>query len=207
MNQLFSDAVMTRGLILFLIAGSVAGLFAGAALLLRPDWLLRVSAFTNRWVSTRQMTRPLVRSFHMEGWLYRHNRISGAMLMLGSIYILYFFTAVFNKLGVLTNVFKISGIAPGVMAGLIDALVLTCITGAVFVAIVSLFLLFRPSMLRELELRANHTMSLRRVLKPLENQHAALDEYVFQNVRVAGVLILAGSLYTLVVLIYNLSNI
>ena len=90
------------------------------------------------------------------------------------------------------------------MAGLFDALVLTCLTGAVLALIVSLFLLFRPSMLREFEHHANLETSLRQALKPLEMQSDSLDLYVLKHARFAGILILAGSLYTFLEMLNNL---
>lgn len=207
MSTLFSDAILMRSLILFLLLGSVTGLFAGAALLLRPEWMLRASKFANRWVSTRQMARPLDRSINMDAWFYRYNRICGALLMSGAIYIVYFFTAAFDKAGALKNVFKAASVPPALMAGLLDALVLGCLVTAIFAAIVSLFLILRPSMLREFEQLANQKISLRQALKPLESQHGGMDQYVFKNARLAGILLLMGSIYTLVVLINNLKNI
>jgi len=183
MSELFTDAVLTRSLILFLILGSVAGLFAGAALLLNPAWMSSLSKRANRWVSTRQMARPLTRVIALDSWFYRYNRLNGALLMAGSIYIIYFFTAVFDQAGALKNVFKTAAVPPALMAGLIDALVLGGLTGAVFAAIVSLFLMLRPSLLREFEQGANQKMSLRLALKPLEIQRDGLDPYVFKNVR------------------------
>ena len=207
MSALFSDAVLMRSLILLLILGSIAGFFAGAALLLRPDWMMHISKLADRWVSTRQITRPLVRSIIVDSWFYRQNRLSGALLLSGAIYIVYFFSAVFDKPGALNTVFKTAIIPPAVMTGLLDALVLACLIGAVFTAIVSLFLMLRPSMLREVELRANHKTSLRQVMKPLEIQRGGLDQYVFRNVRPVGMLILTGSIYTLVVLLNCMKNI
>ena len=206
MSILFSDAVLMRSLNLFLILGSVAGVLAGAALLLRPEWLIRVSKRANHWVSTRQMAGPLARSIILDGWFYRYNRINGAVIMSGSIYIIYYFTAVFVKVDVLNSAFKTPNISPSVMSGLLDALVLTCLMGAIFAAIISLFLAFKPSMLREFEQKANQKMLLRQGLKALEIQRTGLDQYVFKNVRLTGILILLGSVYTLVVLVSNLKN-
>lgn len=207
MSVLFTDAVLTRSLLLFLILGSVAGLIAGATLLLHPGWMLSVSKLANRWVSTRQFVRPLTLSIGLDSWFYRYNRLNGALLMAGSIYIIYFFTVVFDKAGALKNIFKAAVVPPALMAGLVDALVLCCLTGAVFAAIVSLFLMLRPSLLREFEQGANQKISLRLALKPLEIQRDSVDPYVFKNVRWAGILILAGSLYTLVVLLGSWKNI
>ena len=206
MGALFSDAILTRSLILFLLLGSVAGLFAAVALLLRPELLLRVSKLANRWVSTRQLSRPLLRFFSLDSWFYRYNRLSGAVLMAGSIYMVYFFTAVFDKTAALNNVFKTAMVPPALMTGLVDALVLASLMGAVFAMLISLFLILRPSMLREFELHANRSISLRKSLKPLEITREGVDQYVFQNMRLTGVLILLGSLYTLVVLVGSLKR-
>lgn len=206
MGALFTDAILTRSLILFLLLGSVAGLFAGAALLLRPALLLRASKFANRWISTRQLSRPLTRFFSLDSWFYRYNRLSGAVLMSGSIYMVYFFTAVFDKSVALKNVFKTDLLPPALMEGLVDALVLASLTGAVFVMLISLFLILRPSMLREFELSANRSVSLRKELKPLEITRDGVDQCVFRNVRLAGILILSGSIYTLVVLVSSFNS-
>lgn len=207
MSVLFTDAILTRSLILFLLLGSIAGLFAGAALLLRPEWMLRASKLANRWVSTRRLSRPLSRFICLDSWFYRYNRLSGALLITGSVYVVYFFTSRFDKAATLNNLFKTASIPPALMAGLLDALVLTSITGAVFAAMFSLFLILRPSMLRDFEQRANQQTSLRQTIKPLENQRDGLDQYVFKHMRVAGLLILLGSIYTLVVLVNSLNSI
>lgn len=203
MGTLVSDEILTRSLITFLMFGSVAGLFAGAALLLRPGWLLHTSKLVNRWVSTRKWTRLFARTIALDTWFYRYNRLCSVLLLAGAVYIVYFFTVVFDKAGALNNIFKIDTIPPALRDGLLDALVLFFLTGAVFVAMISLFLMLRPSMLREFEFRANHKTSLRKGLKPLEKQHDSLDQYVFRHQRLVGILILAGSIYTLAVLANN----
>ena len=201
MNALFTDEVLTRSLLLFSMLGSVAGLFAGAALLCCPDWLLRVSKHANRWVSTRQVARPLARSIDLEGWLYCHNRPAGILLMSAAAYIIYYFTALFDKPVAMNSVFKSSIIPSVLMDGLIDALVLVSLIGAVFAVLISLFIVFRPSMLREFEQRANKRTSLRQGLKPLEILRGGVDHYVSKNVRLVGVLIFTGSFYTLVIML------
>jgi len=51
-----------------------------------------------------------------------------------------------------------------------------------------------------MELDANKRFSLRSALKPMEMQHQKLDQLVFRHVLVTGILVLCGSLYTLVLL-------
>ncbi len=193
-----TDTLLLRALLLFLMFGSIAGLLVGAALILRPDWLLRVSKHANRWVSTRHLDRSLEQSINLDHWFYRYRLVSGILTLAGAIYSIYFFTAAFDKPGVLAALSKHYTLPSALISWLLDALVLSSLVGAVFALIVSLFLLFRPSMLRGFEHGANQWISLRRALKPLEVPRSGVDEYVFRHVRLVGVLLLLGSLYTLV---------
>lgn len=206
MSVLFTDAVLLRSLVLFLMLGSVAGLLTGALLLWRPEWLARVSQFANKWVSSRQMSRPLDKPVNIDHWIYHYSHWTGGVLLAGALYIIYIFTAHVGRADLLASLAKANLVQPALLGLLLDALVLIFLTGAVLALLVSLFLLFRPSMLRDLELGANQRISLRQLLKPLEMQHGDLDQLVSRNIQLAGVLLLCGSLYTLVALAFWLSR-
>ena len=92
------------------------------------------------------------------------------------------------------------------MGGLLDALVLCVLLGALFALFVSLFLLRRPSLLKDFEQGANQWISLRRALRPLELPREGVDEYVFKFGPQAGILLVLGSLYTLALLTIWLSH-
>lgn len=200
MGKFFSETELLHSLVVFLMLGSVAGLLAGVALLWRPEWLLRASKHANRWVSTRQMSRPLDNSIDTDHWFYRYSKPSGVLLLAGAIYIDYVFASHFDKAGIMASLFKSGAAQPIFAEPMIDALVLIFLAGAQLAMITGLFMLFRPSMLRDFELGANQRMSMRRSIKPLEMQHNGVDQYVFKNVLIVGVLLLFGSLYTLVAL-------
>jgi hypothetical protein len=201
MNTLFTDAVLMRSLILFLTLGSVAGLFAGVALLLRPDWLLQLNTFSKRWVSTRQMGRSLDQPVNIDLWFYRYGQVSGTLLLAGAVYVVYMLTTHFVRADILAGLAKLHLVQSVLLEPVLDTMVLVFLAGAVLAMIISLFLIFRPSMLRDLELGANHSISMRKTLKPMEVQRGSVDQLVFHNVRVVGVVLLCGSLYTLVVLV------
>ena len=192
-----TDTLLFRSLLLFLMLGSVAGLSVGMVLIMRPDWLLRVSKRTNQWVSTRHLDQLLERSVKLDPWFYRFRHASGILTLAGAVFLLYFFTAKFDKSAALAGLSRKFSTPPAIIGSLLDALVLSCMLGAALALIVSLFLLFRPSMLRGLEQGSNQLFSLRHSLKPLEIQRSGVDEYVFHNVRLVGVLLLFGSLYAL----------
>jgi len=191
------NKLLFHALLLFLMAGSIAGLFAGAALVLRPVWLLHASRRVNRWIATRQVAGLLEQVVKVDRWFYRHHQISGVLLLAGAIFLIYFFTSRFDKLRVLIGLSRAFAFPLMFTDVLLDAAVFSILLGAVFALIISLFLLLRPSLLRGFEQGANQWISLRRALKPLEISRGGVDEYVFQNVQMAGVLLLFGSLYTL----------
>ena len=206
MSTLFTDAVLMRSMILFLILGSVVGLLAGAMMIWRPEWLARISKHANGWVSTRQMGRTLEQSIDVDNWVYRNSQWSGAVLLTGATYIIYMFTAHLARADMLASLARLQLVQPALLEPLLDTLVLVFLVGALFAVLVSLFLIFRPSMLRDLELGANRRISLRHLLRPMEMQRGELDRLVFRNIQVAGVLLLCGSLYTLVALAFWLGR-
>lgn len=205
MNPLFQSWLM-QSAVIFLIAGSLAGIVVGALLLLRPQSLQRAGQFLNRWISTRHLDQSLERTVDLDPWFYRHGRTSGALTLMGAIYILYFFTVKLdraNAIAGLSRHFNWPALAAG---GVLDALVLSAMLGALFSAFVALFLLMRPSLLREFEQGANQWVSLRRALKPMEVPRKGVDEYIFRHSRQAGILLVLGGLYTLVLLTFWFSR-
>lgn len=192
------NALLLRSLVLFLALGSITGLLVGAILILRPDKLKRLNQYASRWVSTRKLNQSLERPIDLDHLFYRYRHVGSVLVLAGAAFILYYFTVRFNKPGILLALSKKSTVAPVIMEWLLDAMVLVSMIGAVFALIVALFLLFRPSMLRKFEVGANQSGSLRRALKPLEVPHSVMDEYVFRHVQLAGVLLVFGSLYTLI---------
>ena len=172
----------------------------------RPEWLARISKYSNAWVSTRQMGRTLEQSVDTDNWFYRNSHWSGVALLAGAIYIIYMFTAHLARADMLASLARLHLVHPRLLEALLDTLVLVFLAGALLAVLVSLFLIFRPSMLRDLELGANLRISLRQTLKPMEMQHGKLDQMVFKNIQVVGVLLLCGSLYTFVALAFWLGR-
>lgn len=194
------NKLLFHAFLLTLMSGSIAGLFAGTALVLRPAWLLYVGKLVNRWISTRKLSSLLERMINIDRWLYRHHRITGILLLAGALFLINFFTGSFDKSTALAKFSRALAIPSAFTDVLLDSAVLSILLGVTFTMIISLFLLIRPSMLKGFERDANQWISLRRSLKPFEIPRTGIDEYVFQNVRMTGIMLLLGSLYTLAVL-------
>lgn len=193
-----TEQYLFHAFLLFLISGGIAGLAVGVALVLRPDWLLHASKVGGIWIATRKVTSVLERVFKIDYWLYRHHRAGGALLLVGAIFLMYFFTARFDKLPILMSFSIRYAFPPAFTEVLVDSAVFSMLLGAAFALIVSLFLLIRPSLLKGFEQGANQWVSLRRAIKPLERLRNDMDEYTFQNAQMTGVLLLVASLYVLI---------
>ena len=205
MNQ-FVQSWLLQSFVIFLIVGSLAGMVVGVLLVLRPQSLQRVSQLLNRWISTRHLDQSLERSVSLDPWFYRYRRTSCTLTLLGAFYILYFFTVNMDRANTISAFAQHSSLPTALIAWLLDALVLSALLGALFAAFISVSLLLRPSMLREFEQGANQWLSLRRALKPMEIPRKDVDAYVFQHGRQAGILLVLGSLYTVVLLTIWLGN-
>lgn len=200
MNPIIQSWLL-QSFVIFLIAGSIAGMVLGALLLLYPQSLRRVGQSMNRWVSTRHLNQPLERSIDVDPWFYRYRKSSGTFILLGACYIFYYFIVSLDKADIISGMARHFELHPLLIEGLLDATVLSAMLGAVLAAFVGLFLLLRPSMLRDFEQMTNRWVSMRRALKPLETSNRNLDEYVFKYERQAGILLVLGSLYVLVFLL------
>ncbi len=206
MNAIFTDAELIHSLIVLLLLGSIGGFFAGVLLLLRPDWMLSLSKFSNRWISTDKLEQSLDQSFKIDRWFYRNGYLSGAVLLAGALYIVYIVTIRVDRDVLLLSFGRLHLVQTALLEPVVDTLVLLFLAGAVLAMIVSLFLIFRPSMLRDLELVADKSVSLQNLLLPLDVPRVDVDQLIFEHARVVGVLLLGASLYTWVVMAYWLSN-
>lgn len=183
------ETVLLSALPILLVTGSVAGLIAGAVLTLRPHWLLRTGSFANRWISTDNLDRILDIPINADSWFYRYRRASGFATLMGAIYVLYFFSVQIDK----------TSAGSSYIGVLFDSMVLIALLGAALALLVSLIVLFRPSLLRKFESAANEWISLRDALKPLDISHNNVDEFTFRHTQQMGVALVLCSVYTLVV--------
>ncbi len=205
MNPLIQTWLL-QSLVIFLVVGSFAGLLVGAVLVIAPQRLQHLSALLNRWVSTRQFDKGLERSFSVDPWFYRYRQASGVLILLGSLYVLYYFTAGLDRGLAVDGLARHFAYPVAFVAALLDALVLFSLLGALCAVMVALFMLFRPSLLRGVEQGANQWLSLRRTLKPMEIPRTDMDVYVLRYARQTGIFLLLGGLYTMVFLLIWLSR-
>lgn len=193
-----AEIILWRTLAVFLLVGALLGIVLGLLLIFRPQLLGRINRVANRWISTRHVGEMLDRSISIEHWFYLHHRVTGMAVVLGATYIFIYFGMLFDKARMLQ---RLSSKVPArLLDGLLDALVLSSLTGAAVALVVGLFLWLRPSMLRGIEEQANIWVSSRKATKILDVPRDQVDRYVERHAQKAGWLLLLGSIYLFFVL-------
>jgi hypothetical protein len=197
MHTTLIDDIGFQALLQFTALASILGLIAGALLIVHPDWLAQLGNYTNRWVSTRKVDRSLEKWISLDNWFYRHHRASGSLLLAGAVWVIGYFIISFDKPSALAVLSRGSHVPAQLLDALLETFVIMSLMGAAFSIAVGLLLLMRPALLRDLGQGGNQWLSLRKTLKPVEIPRSGVDEYVFRNGRLAGTLLLLGSIYIL----------
>lgn len=185
--------------LIFLVIGSMAGIVIGILLLFYPERFTSLSSFLNRWISTRKLDKSLESSFTLDPWMYRHRKFTGGGILLGALFVLYYFIFQLDRVVAIAGLSKHFNYPLGLVAGFLDALVLSSLLGALCAIFVALSILLRPSLLRGFEGNMNRWLSLRKALKPMEIPRDDVERYIERHSRQVGVFLLFGGLYTLLV--------
>jgi hypothetical protein len=188
-----NEALLFRDLAIFLLICAPVGAVISLLLIMKPKVMERVSRVANYWVSTRFLNRFLDKSISIEHWFYRYHRVFGAAVVAGSTYIFVYFGILFDKTYALKQLKW--GTPAALTEGLVDALVLGSLTGAVVSFMVGIFLWLRPSLLRGIEEEANQWVSTRRAIKMLDIPRDEVEIFVSRHTRRVGWLLLLGSIY------------
>jgi hypothetical protein len=189
-------------LAVFLLICAPVGVAISLLLIFKPQFMEHINRMANRWVTVRRLNQFLDRSISIEHWFYRHHRAFGVAVILGALYITVYFGILFDKAYALQHLnWKVP---PKLMGGLLDALVLSSLTGAVTAFMVGLFLWLRPSLLKGIEGEANQWISSRRAIKVLEVPRDQIELFVARHMQRIGWLLLLGSIYLFLLIFHFL---
>lgn len=187
------NMILWQSLAAFLLFSSLMGVILGLLLIFKPQLMEHVNRVANRWFSTRRMMKSMDASVNIEGWFFKYHRPVGALIMLGSGYILVAFSMTFDKA---TAMRSLSVYAPANMLDiLVDGMVLFALIGAVVALFLGLFMFLRPSMLRGAEDVADQWISIRQITKPMEVPRGQVEDFVARHRQRVGWVLLTGSIY------------
>lgn len=200
-------------LVLFLICGNVFALFIGVLMLVAPRWLGQLFGTTNRWISTRRMTRPLDTPHPTDRAMLRYPRVLGAILLASAALILIksaiFISGVSIADGgrLLARLYTGTKLPDGAWESLWLSLIGVIMLGAVLAVVVGLMALFRLGWLTRWAELLNRWVSTRKATKPLEMPRYALDNIVSAKPRLWGGVIAVLALFSTVILWWFLRHV
>lgn len=174
-------------------------LVVGVLLVFKPSVVINWNKKAGSTFSFRLSLRALDIPRYIDRVFYRHHKIIGTIVVFTSIYILYYFTQVFDA-GVISSFMAGSaylGFAEIIAKALQLFLLLTCVATLV----IGIIMFIRPSLLKGFEDWSNRWISTPEVTKALfvERDHA--DQLAFRYPRLVGMAIILLSLYIAIGLI------
>ena len=193
-------------LVMLLIVGNVFAFGIGVLMLAAPQQLGAVFKFSNRWISTRKLTKPLEKSHPTERVMLRYPRVLGAILLASAALILIkgatFVTGMSVAEGgrLLARLYDETNNSGGLWESLWISLIAFIVLGALTAVVVGLMSLFRPGQLRHWGKSTNRWVSTRKLTKPLDTPHYHLDKLVLARPRLWGGVITVLGLFSAVVL-------
>lgn len=188
---------LMRAAMVFLMAGSVTGVLAGAMLMIWPHGFKTINHLGNR-----PLDLDWAPNLPFDPWFYRYRRWGAAAVLTGALFMLYFFSVLLDRADVLGGLAQRFHYPDFLLEWMLDASVLAGILGGLFACFISLFLLLRPSLLRDFERRANQWWSVPDVARQLNAANHQVDDYVLRHGRRVGFYLLSGSLYASFGLLY-----
>jgi hypothetical protein len=193
-------------LVVLLIIGNVFAFGIGVLMLAAPQQLSAVFKFSNRWISTRKLTKPLEKPRPTERTMLRYPRVLGAILLASAALILLKGTIFVTGMsvaeggGLLARLYGDTNNSAGLWESLWISLIAFIMLGALTAVVVGLMSLFRPGQLRHWGKSANRWVSTRKLTKPLDTPHYHLDKLVLARPRLWGGVITVLALFSAVVL-------
>lgn len=193
-------------LVVLLIIGNVFAFGIGVLMLAAPQELKAVFKFSNRWISTRKLTKPLEKPRPTDHAMLRYPRVLGAILLASAVLILIkgaiFVTGMSAANGgrLLAQLYGNTDISASVWESLWISLIAFIMLGALTAVVVGLMSLFRPGWLKHSSKSSNRWVSTRKLTKPLDTPHYHLDKLVLARPRLWGGVITVLALFSGVVL-------
>lgn len=203
--QITPDSMMYY-LVVLLIFGNLFALAVGVLMLAAPQWLGALFKVSNRWISTRKITKPLAKPRSTDRAMLRYPRVLGAILLVSAVLILIKGTIFITSLSVvdggrlLARLYGDANISGSVWEILWTGLIAFIVLGAVMAIVVGLMSLFKLGKLKYWLEATNRWVSTRQVTKPLDTPHYHLDKLVVAQPRVWGGVITGLALFSAVVL-------
>jgi len=192
--DILSD-ILQQSFLRFLWVGSIAGIVLGSGILLRPQQVIELNQQLSRWINSDKLSSLLDRPRLIERYFYRHHQLTGGIVTVGALVVLYTFLIKYNLRA-------ISEYIPHEYWWLTDALMSILIIGTTLAVIVGMIVLTKPSLLRDIEATANRWVSSEHLSSSINRMNTSAERLLLRHHRLSAALIIVGSLYSVSLLSY-----
>lgn len=197
MNTMLSEIFFDTAY-LFIIIGSFVALIFGLGLIFLPSMTLKLNDKINIRISLREKTKAIETPIKSEPFFYKHSSISGVILVLGSLFVIYTL-ATFNLYSLIPYLPK--SISATAWDWLLQAGQIFFFITCAFTLLFGLVVLIRPSQIKNFEEAANRWISTRQRLSKMSTDINTANKIVNTYPRAFGSFI---SIFSLIVLFFLL---
>lgn len=165
----------------------------GILMILVPGMIIRSSGTLNKWISTDSFFDSIDRPRRSERVFYRYHHVFGGLIIVGAAYCLV--TAfsyidqerLFEALPVIFN--------QDVSSWLYSSIHYFLIAANFFALLIGCFVLIRPSLIKEFEIRVNRWFGNENLLRALDSSHAIPEGRFPGNLRLFGIAVFLGGIF------------
>lgn len=196
LTEILVDASYT-----FIIIGTFIALIVGLGLIFAPVITLKFNEKINTRFSMRKATKKIETAIKSEPFFYKHSKVSGAILVAGSLFVLYTLT-IFNAYTLIPHLPK--SISPVAWEWIIESIQIFFYITCSFIFVFGLIVFTRPSLVKNFEQAANHWISTRRGFSKMTEDINITNKFVNTYPRLFGAFITIFSLIVLFLLLPEL---
>ena len=197
MNSMFSEILFDASYT-FIIIGTFIALILGLGLIFAPAITLKFNEKINTRFSMRKATKKIETAIKSEPFFYKHSKVSGAILIIGSLFVLYTL-ATFNAYTLIPHLPK--SISPAAWEWIIESMQIFFYITCTFIFIFGFIVFIRPSLVKNFEQAANHWISTRKGFSKMTEDINVTNKLVNTYPRLFGTFITIFSLVVLFLLL------
>ena len=190
------DQLLIPFVLWFFIVTGVVGIALGVCLIVGSARTLRFLGTTNRWVSLRNVLKPMEAPHDIGKAVYEHRRWFGAAFAVGGAFAIFMLLAKVEVAAVVSALGR--GATPALVAWIVESLRWILVAGGAVAVVIGVMLVFSTGALRAFEARVNRWYSPRQLGKGADTMHLTLDEWVETFPRTAGWMLALGAAIVLI---------
>lgn len=174
-------------------------LVVGVLMVFRPSVIINMNKKAGSSFSFRLSMRVLDVPRYIDHAFYRYHKIIGVIVAVTSIYILHYFTQVYDAATI--SRFMAGSKYLGITEILTNATRLFLLLTGVITLVIGVIMFIRPSQLKGFEAWCNRWISTRVAAKPLVIERDQVNQLAYKYPRLVGIMIILLSLYAAIRLI------